>query len=144
MFLQSSIATTLVQAFVVSKLDNLNSLLYGVPNKLIRKLQLVQNLAAHIIVCLKRYEHVTPALQELHWLAIHYFLKMMCVPSPSLRIVNKEINILIIGNTSHYEIIFFFTSKLSVHNLVFLFFLICKLWLSIFKPLSRIENSYLN
>ena len=40
--LTSGATTTLLQAFVVSKLDNLNSLIYGVPDKL----QLIQNLSA--------------------------------------------------------------------------------------------------
>jgi dsDNA-binding SOS-regulon protein len=64
--------TTLVQALVVSKLDSLNSLLYGVPEKLTRKLQLVQNHAARVIVKLKRYDHITPVLKDLHWLPITY------------------------------------------------------------------------
>ena len=63
---------TLVQALVVSKLDSLNALLYGVPDKLIRKLQLVQNHAARVIVRIKQNDHVTPSLKDLHWLPSPY------------------------------------------------------------------------
>jgi hypothetical protein len=70
--LTSDAAKTLVHALVISKLDNLNSLLYKVPDKLIRKLQLVQNQAARIIALLRRNDHITPTLQKLHWLPIHY------------------------------------------------------------------------
>jgi hypothetical protein len=63
---------TLVQALVVSKLDSLNAILYGVPDKLIRKLQLVQNHAARVIVRIKRNDHITPTLKNLHWLPFPY------------------------------------------------------------------------
>ena len=65
-------AKTLMQAFVVSKLDNLNSLLHGIPDRLLRKLQLVQNQAVRVIAGLKKYDHVTDAMKDLHWLPVHY------------------------------------------------------------------------
>ena len=61
---------TLIQALVLSKIDGLNALLYGLPDNLIRKLQLVQNQAARMIMRLGRYEHITPAMQHLHWLPV--------------------------------------------------------------------------
>jgi hypothetical protein len=61
---------TLVQALVVSKLDSLNSLLYGITDTLLRKLQLVQNNAARVIVRARKHDHITPVLMNLHWLPV--------------------------------------------------------------------------
>ena len=36
----------------------------------IQKLQRVQNAAARIITGIKKYDHITPALKELHWLPV--------------------------------------------------------------------------
>jgi hypothetical protein len=70
-YITSSAAETLVHAFVTSKLDYCNSLLYGLPSKQLHRLQLVQNAAARIITKRKKREHITPVLKELHWLPIN-------------------------------------------------------------------------
>ncbi len=35
------------------------------------KLQLIQNAAARVLIKLKKREHITPVLMELHWLPVH-------------------------------------------------------------------------
>ena len=63
---------TLVHAFITSRLDQLNCLLYGIPQCLLNKLQRVQNIAARIITKTKSSEHITPVLKALHWLPVKY------------------------------------------------------------------------
>ena len=59
----------LVHSFVSSKLEFCNSLQYGIPKHLLRKLQSVQNAAARLVTSSK-YDHVTPLLMQLHWIPI--------------------------------------------------------------------------
>ena len=61
---------TLVHAFVTSKVDYCNSLLYGVTKYLLQRLQRVLNCAARIVFKSNKYDHITPLLRELHWLPI--------------------------------------------------------------------------
>ena len=58
---------TLVHAFISSKLDFCNALLYGLPQCVIDKLQRVQNSAARLVTGTCKYEHITPVLMDLHW-----------------------------------------------------------------------------
>ena len=59
---------TLVHVLVMSRLDHCNSLLYGLPDYLIQRLQYVMNAAAKVIIC--KSLHVTPLLIELNWLLV--------------------------------------------------------------------------
>ena len=61
-----------IHAFATSKLDYCNSLLYVLSKSLLRKLQSVQNSAAHIITLSRKYDHITPVLTQLHWLPVHF------------------------------------------------------------------------
>ena len=61
---------TLIHAFVTSKIDNCNSLLFGLPKCLISKIQSVQNAAARIITLSRKSDHITPILIDLHWLPV--------------------------------------------------------------------------
>ena len=71
-YLTQDTAATIVNALVTSKLDNHNGLLYGVPDYLIRRLQLVQNNAARLVTKTKKYDSITPVLKGLHWLPISF------------------------------------------------------------------------
>ena len=57
-------------SMVISKLGYCNSLLYGINQYLIAKLQRVQNAAARLIMRCHRTTHTSPILKELHWLPI--------------------------------------------------------------------------
>ena len=52
-------------------LDCGNSLLAGLPDTLLRRLQSVQNAAASMIYRLRRFDHISNALIELHSLALN-------------------------------------------------------------------------
>ena len=61
---------TLVTSLVFSKLDYCNSVLAGLPKFLIRRLQSVMNAAARLVVRARKYDRISPILQELHWLTV--------------------------------------------------------------------------
>ena len=69
-YLTRSSAKAIVHALITSRLDNNNSLLYGLLDCEIKRLQRVQNNAARIVTRSKRREHITPVLRSLHWLPI--------------------------------------------------------------------------
>ena len=62
----------LVHAFVSSRIDYCNSLLYGIPEYAIKRLQRVQNLAARVVTRSSKYSSITPTLKKLHWLPVKY------------------------------------------------------------------------
>ena len=68
--LMSDSTKTLVNAFVNSRLDYCNSLLYGIGEGLKDRLQRVQNAAARLVSGAKKYDHITPIMMDLHWLPI--------------------------------------------------------------------------
>ena len=61
-----------VHASVTSKHQYCNSLLYGLPEFLIAKLQSVQISAARLICMTRKFDHITSTLIDLHWLLIRH------------------------------------------------------------------------
>ena len=59
-------AKTLVHAFISSRLDYCNSLLYGISNSLLAKLQNAQNAAACIVTGTRKFDHITLVRRDLH------------------------------------------------------------------------------
>ena len=57
-------------AFVISRLDYCNSILYGLPKLEHEKLQRARNIAARLITGTSRKDHITPLLENLHWLPV--------------------------------------------------------------------------
>ena len=56
--------------FILSKLDYCNSLLYGVNEEYLDRLQIVMNNAARVVLRRKRCDSATEMLRELHWLPV--------------------------------------------------------------------------
>ena len=67
-YLDRDTTEQLIHAFTSSKLDCSNSILFVFPECQLSKLQSIQNSAACLVTLSKKYEHMTPILQELHWL----------------------------------------------------------------------------
>ena len=64
------VATTLVSAFVLSRLDYCNAILAGLPKTTIAPLQRAQNAVARLVAQLGPRDHVSNALRDLHWLPV--------------------------------------------------------------------------
>ena len=69
-YLDQPTAEKLIHAFVTSKIDFCNSLLFGLPKKQLDKLQRILNAAARIATKTKRCQHISPVLRKLHWLPV--------------------------------------------------------------------------
>ena len=67
-YLDVGALTTLVHALVISRLGHCNALYVGLPLRLLRKLQVVQNTVSRLLSGVKKYQHISPTLAALHWL----------------------------------------------------------------------------
>ena len=61
---------TIVNSLVVSCLDYCNSLYFGIAERLLNQLQLIQNAAAKAVTGKYKYDHLGEDLNDLHWLQI--------------------------------------------------------------------------
>ena len=69
-FLTSTATATLVSAFVLSRIDYCNSLLFGSTHDVTSHLQRIQNYAARVILRLPMSSSITIHLKSLHWLPV--------------------------------------------------------------------------
>ena len=86
-YLNQSAAEQIIHAFVTSRLDNGNALLYGLPQNQISRLQHIQHTAARVVTLSRKSCHITPILKELHWLPVsqRIVFKLMLI-------VHKSVN----------------------------------------------------
>ena len=71
-YITENACKTLVCSLVTSRLDYGNALLYNVNSSIIARLQRVQNTAARLITRKKKFDSITPALMQLHWIPVQY------------------------------------------------------------------------
>ena len=69
-YISKEACESLIHAMITSRIDYANSVLAGVPQSELSRLQRIQNMAAKVIFQKRRYDHVTPLMMELHWLPI--------------------------------------------------------------------------
>src|SRR6218665_2352617 len=78
--------TALVHAFVSGRLDYCNSLLAGLTDELINKLQSVLRLAARLVLRKRKFYPITDDLRDqLHWLPIR-------PKNPTINLLGSTIN----------------------------------------------------
>ena len=61
---------SLCLSLCISYIDYCNSLLYGIPQVSLQKLQRVQNMCAHLVLRKQKTDSATSCLRDLHWLPI--------------------------------------------------------------------------
>ena len=69
-FLSSTATATLVSAFVLSRIDYCNSLLFASTHDVTSHLQRIQNYAARVILRLPKSSSITTHVKSLHWLPV--------------------------------------------------------------------------
>ena len=85
-------AVLAANALVSSRLDYCNSLFRGLSGFNQHKLQSIQNTLARIVTNHRKYAHVTPILQKLHWLPVKY----RCIFKPQHLCINFCIVVLLL------------------------------------------------
>ena len=68
--LSTDAANKLAVSLILSRLDNCNSLLAGLPDNKLNKLQRIQNHAAGLVLRKSGHASATTLLRTLHWLPV--------------------------------------------------------------------------
>ena len=56
---------TVAVAFIASRVDYCNGVMYGVSAQVLRRLQMVLNAAARLVVGDRKFQHITPVLRDV-------------------------------------------------------------------------------
>ena len=71
-YLTISSSKSLIQSLVISHIDYMNCLLYSIPEQTIVRLQKIQNMCVRTIFNLRKFDHITECMKQLHWLPIKF------------------------------------------------------------------------
>jgi len=86
-----ALLTLIFQALVISKVDYCNSVLAGVSDTLLRRLQSILNASTRLVFLARKYEHITPLLCELQWLRVPEKIKFrLCVLVSDVFVVQRH------------------------------------------------------
>ena len=69
-FFNDEALETIVHALITSRVDYCNSILYGLNESVLQKIQVLQNSCARLLSNASRFDHITPILIRLHWLPV--------------------------------------------------------------------------
>ena len=72
---QQRTSLKLIDAFVASRMDYCNILLFGLPSREVIKIRIIQNSVARLITKTTKYDHMTHILQGPHWLPVGQRIK---------------------------------------------------------------------
>ena len=106
-YLSQETAGTLVHAFITSRIDYCNSLLYGLPSNQLAKIQRVLNASARLVCNAPRFCHITPIMCDLHWLPIRARInfKVLLLTFKALHgLAPQYLQSLISAKTSRYNL----------------------------------------
>ena len=73
--LSQDTTASLLLSLCISHLDYCNSILYGLPNSTIKKMQCIQNMCACLVLRRTKWDSATDCLSSLHWLPIKQRIK---------------------------------------------------------------------
>ena len=80
-FMDDDTTKILINSLVTARLDYCNSLLSGLSQTYLTKLQKIQNNAARVITRKNKYDKITETLHDLHWLPMRERIdfKILCI-----------------------------------------------------------------
>ena len=65
--LAKDVTKILIQSLVLGRIDYCNSLLLGTPKQNLNKLQWLLNMSCRVIYDLRKFDHVSSVMADLHW-----------------------------------------------------------------------------
>ena len=78
-FVDNKTMEILVYSLVISQLDYTNSILFGISDYVLKKLQVVQNWSAKLLLRKSKFHSSSDCLKSLHWLPVEYRIQFKVI-----------------------------------------------------------------